>query len=137
MSFAQIVYVIFEWLMVLALLGLFGVLAWLVMTALKIKTSVMTDAKRLYEPPIRSVKSLVATGKGIAQQEAVRVRHMGGSVKVAAAAVKEATGEVKIAAQSIQVSELKSSLANVQDVLRFVSLIGKISKSTSAKQNAA
>ncbi len=136
MSFAQVIYVIFEWLIVLALLGLIGVIGWLVMTVLEIKTRVMKDAKRLYESPTRSVKSLIATGKGIAQQESVRVRHIGGSVKVAATSVKAASGEVKVAAQSIHVSELKSSLADVQNVMKFVSLIGKFSKSVTGRGSA-
>ena len=133
----DIVYVIFEWLLVLALLGLIGVIAWLVMAALKIKTSVMADAKRLYEPPTRSVKVLIGTGKGIAQQETVRARHIASSAMVAVGAVKETTGEVKVVTDSIHVSELKAALADVQNVVKFVGLLTRLSKTTATKQGAS
>lgn len=124
----EIVYVIFEWLLIIAFLGLLGALGWLAMTALKIKASVMKDAKRLYEPPVRAVKSLVATGKGIAQQESVRVRHMTSTVKVAAGAVKEASDEVKVAAEAVHFSELKPTVANAQNVWKVIVLVRKLSR---------
>ena len=65
------------------------VVGYLIATVLHFKTAVIGNAKRLYERPVNSVKSLVATGKAIAQQEQVRVQHMAGTVKGTAGDVKE------------------------------------------------
>jgi hypothetical protein len=126
--------VIFDWLLILAQIGLIGVLVWLVIAALKIKTSVMKDAKRLYERPTRSVKNLITTGKGIAQQESVRVTHIVGSAKVAAEAVGETAGEIKTISETIHLSELKTAYANVQSVLKMLRLVAKVTQSSAAKQ---
>lgn len=126
--------VIFEWLLVIAILGLIGVLVWLALAVLSVKKAAMRDVKRLYEPPLRSVKSLVGTGKGIVQQESVRARHIGDSVKVAAGAVKVTASEVKIVAESVRFSDLKPILANIQNVLKLLSLAGKMRQAVSVKQ---
>jgi hypothetical protein len=128
------VYVIFEWLLVIAFIGLIGTIFWIVAAALAIKTSVMRDARRLYEPPLRSGKSLLATGKGIAQQETVRARHIAGRVKVAAGAVKVTTEEVKTASSAIRFSDLKPALATLQSGVKVIGLAVKIARSASARQ---
>jgi hypothetical protein len=133
----HLIYTIFEWLLVLSFVGLVGVIIWLVISAISLKNAAMRDAKRIYERPVNSVKSLIATGKGIALQESVRVKHMAGDVKVAAGSVRETAGEVKTAADAIQLSELKTVFANFQNVLKFASAIAKVTRSAEAKQGAA
>lgn len=124
-------YVVCEWGLILAFLGFIGAIAYLAMTVLHIKTAVMGNAKRLYEPPLNSVKSLAATGKGILQQEQVRVQHMAGTFKGTAGDVKEAATEVKSAAQSVHPAELRVALANVQHVFQFLSVAADFAKLTS------
>lgn len=132
----HLVYTIFEWLLVLAFIGLIGVLVWLVITAFGLKNSVMRDAKRIYERPVNSVKSLIATGKGIALQEGVRFKHIAADAKVAAGAVRETAGEVKTAAGSVHFSELKSVVGNIQSILKLMSAVAKVARSAEAKQGA-
>lgn len=118
---ADAFYVIGEIILILALVGLIGVLIWLVMTALRAKTVAMTNAGRLYKRPLNATKALIATGKGIAQQETVRIKHIGASVKGAAGAVKEAATEIKMAAGSVHPEELQPAVATAQNVSSNVS----------------
>ena len=90
------------------------------MTALHFKTAVMGNAKRLYERPVNSVKTLAATGKGIVQQEKVRVQHIAGTFKGTAGGVKETATEIKSAAQSVHPEELKTALNNVQRAFQLL-----------------
>lgn len=129
----HIVFVLFEWLLVLALIGFIGAIGLLVVSALSLKNGVMRNAKRLYEPPVRSVKTLVATAKGLAQQEGVRFKHVAGTVRVAAGAVKVAAAEVKTAAQGVHFSDLKPVMANVQTVLKVITLAFKLTRSSAVK----
>lgn len=100
-----------EALTILALVGLIAVLIWLVTTALRLKTAAITNAGRLYKRPLAAGKNLVTTAKGIALQEAVRGKHIGGSAKIAAAAVMEATAQIKETAQTVHPEEIKPALA--------------------------
>ena len=123
-------------LLILALLGLIGSIAGMVLAALRLKPSVMTNVKRLYEPPLQSVKSLIATGKGLAQQEGVRAKHIGASAREAATAVKGVAGEVKTAATGVHFSELKPVLNNLQNVFRVLGLAAQFAR-TGARQGSA
>ena len=125
-----------EWLWIACGIGFFVTVGYLVATVLHFKTAVMGNAKRLYERPVNSVKSLIATGKAIAQQEQVRFQHMAGSVKAAAGEVKETATEIKSAAQTVRPEELKAALANVQSAFQFLSVATQFVKSTS-KQSAS
>ncbi len=125
------VYIVCEWGLILAFLALIGTMGYLAMTALHFKTAVMGHAKRLYERPVNSVKSLTVTGKAIVQQEQVRVKHMAGAFKGTAGDVKESAAEVKSAAQSVHPAELKAALANVQQVFQFVSTAMQFARAAS------
>ena len=115
---------------ILALVGLVGVLIFLAVTALKLKTSVIDNAGRLYKRPLAAGKNLAITVKGIAQQETVRGKHIGGSAKVAALSVRDAAVHIKDAAQSVRPGELKpalsyaSNLSNVFKVALKLSQVG-------------
>ena len=112
---------------ILALVGLVGVLIFLAMTALKLKTSVMDNAGRIYKRPLAAGKNLVATAKGIAQQEAVRGKHIGASAKTAGLAVKDAALHIKDAAQSVHPEDLKPALSSVSNVSKALQLAAKLS----------
>ena len=109
-----------EILLILSLIGLIGVVIWLVVTVLNLKNGVTRDAKRIYERPLRSVKSLAATGKGIVMQEGVRVKHIGASGKVAAIAVRDAAIEIKTAVQGIPVDDLKAMTTEIKSTAKLV-----------------
>lgn len=119
-----------EGMAILALVGLVGVVIFLAATALKLKTSVIDNAGRLYKRPLMASKNLVSAVKGIAQQEAVRGKHIGASATVAIISVKDAAIQIKDAAQSVHPEEIKpalvymSSLSNVFKVALKLSQFG-------------
>ena len=112
---------------ILALVGLVGVLIFLAMTALKLKTSVMDKAGRIYKRPLAAGKNLAVTVKGIAQQETVRGKHIGASAKTAGLAVKDAALHIKDAAQSVHPEDLKPALSSVSNVSKALQLAAKLS----------
>ena len=112
---------------ILALVGLIGVLVFLAMTALKLKTSVMTNAGRLYKRPLAAGKNLVTTVKGIAQQEAVHVKHIGASAKAAGMAVKDTAVNIKDTAQTVHPEHLKPALSSVSNIGKTLQLAVKLS----------
>lgn len=104
-----------EGLLILAFVGLLAVLAWVVMTALHVKNQTVGHAKRLSQRPAAAVKNLITTVKGLVQQEAVRVKHIGASVKDAVGAVQHSASEIKEAAHTVHPEELKPAMAGIQD----------------------
>lgn len=127
---SDVLFTIGEIMTILALVGLVGVLIFLATTALKLKTSVIDNAGRLYKRPLASGKNLVTTAKGIARQEAVHGKHIAGSAKVAALSVRDAAVHIKDTAQSVHPEELKpavtyaSNLSNVLKVALKLSQVG-------------
>ncbi len=112
----DILYVIGELMLIVALLGLIGVMVWVVLSALHVKNQTVGHAKRLSQRPIAAGKNLAMTVKGIAQQEMVRVKHIGVSVKDAAGVVQHSALEIKDAAQAVHPEQLKPAVAGVQGV---------------------
>ena len=102
----EYLYLFGEILLIAALLGVIGVLVWLVVTALHVKNQTVSHAKRLSQRPTAAVKNLVSTGKGIAQQETVRVKRIVGKGKVTVASVKGSAMEIKAAADTIHPEDL-------------------------------
>ncbi len=122
----DVFYVIGEVLLVLAFVGLIGVLVWVVMTALHVKNTTVGHAKRLSQRPIAAVKNLITTVKGLVQQETVHVKHIGASVKGAAGAVQHSAAEIKDVAQTVHPEELKPAMAGIQDTRERVGQVGKV-----------
>ncbi len=120
----DVFYLVCQWLLILALIGFFATIAWIVMTVLKVKTAVMGDAKRLYEPPLRSGKAVAATGKGVFVQEKARFGRVSVVLKGTAASVKDAAGDITTVAKSIHPSDLQPVATDVKAV---VGLLGQIS----------
>ena len=117
---------------ILALVGLIGVLAFLAVTALKLKTSVMTNAGRLYKRPLAAGKNLVTTVKGIAQQETVHVKHIGASAKAAGLAVKDTALTIKDTAQTVHPEHLKPASSSVSNIGKTLQLAVKLSHAGTA-----
>ena len=131
---AHVFYDIGAGLLILALLGLIGVLVWMAMTVLHAKKSVMDNAGRLYKRPLNAGKNLVATGKGIAQQETVRVKHVIGTVKETAVSVKgSATRRLKTPFRPCILKQLQPAVSTVGNVSKLVGLVSGLSKAA-AKQ---
>ena len=124
-----------EGITILSLVGLVGVLIFLAMTALKLKTSVIDNAGRLYKRPLAAGKNLVKTAKGLAQQEAVRGKHIGASAKVAGIAVKDAALHIKDTAQSVHPEALKPAASSLSGAANVLKLAAKLSRSV-PKQKA-
>ena len=117
-----------EGMTIVALVGLVGVLIFLATTALKLKTSVIDNAGRLYKRPLASGKNLVTTAKGIAQQETVRGKHIGASAKVAALSVRDAAVHIKDTAQSVHPEELKPAVAYASNLSNALKVALKLSQ---------
>ena len=125
---SDVLFTIGEVMTILALVGLVGVLIFLATTALKLKTSVIDNAGRLYKRPLAAGKTLVTTVKGIAQQETVRGKHIAGSAKVAALSVKDAAVHIKETAQSVHPDELKPAVSYLSNVSNALKVAVKLSK---------
>ena len=97
----EYLYLFGEILLILALLGLLALPVWLVMTALHVKNQTVGHAKRMSQRPVAAVKNLIATGKGLAQREAVRAKRVVGKGKVTVAAVTESVNEIKVTAKAV------------------------------------
>ncbi len=119
----DVFYLICQWLLILAFLGFFGTIAWIVVVALKAKNAVMDDAKRLYEPPLRAGKAVVTTGKGVFLQEKTRVQRVGIVLKGTTASVKDTAGDISTVAKSIHPSDLKPVATDVKAVVGLLSQI--------------
>lgn len=120
----DIFYLVCQWLLILSFVGFFAAIAWIVVTALKVKTAIMGDAKRLYEPPLRSGKAIAATGKGVFLQEKARVQRVGVVLKGTAASVKDVAGDVTTVTKSIHPSDLQPVATDFKAV---VGLLGQVS----------
>lgn len=127
----NVFYVVGEVILILALVGLIGVLAWVVKTALHVKNTTIGHAKRLTQAPIAAGRNLATTVKGIAQQETVRAKHIGASAKGAASAVQGAASNIGEAAQSVHPEELKPALASLQNLTKILRLAAQLSAAAS------
>lgn len=134
---ADVFYDIGAILLILALLALIGVLVWIAMTVLHAKKSVMDNAGRLYKRPLNAGKNLIATGKGIAQQETVRVKHVLGTVKDTATSVKGSAMIVKDAVQAVRPEELQPVAETVGNVTGAVGNVSKLISLASGLSKAA
>jgi len=136
-------YVMGEVMLIAALLGLIGVLVWVVMSALHVKNQTIGHAQRLSKRPITAGENLAMTVKGIVQKETVHVKHIGTAVVGAAGAVKHSALEIKDAAQTVHPGELKPAVASlhstgerigeVTKVLRLVTQLGQAARKQKAR----
>lgn len=122
----DVFYVIGEVLLIVALLGLIGVVVWVVMSALHAKNQTVAHAKRLSQRPITAGKNLAMTVKGLVQQETVHVKHIASSVKGAAGAVQHSAMEIKETAQTVHPEELKPAMAGIQETRERVGEVTKV-----------
>jgi len=120
----DIFYLVCQWLLILALIGFFGTIAWIVFVTLAAKNSLMKDAKRLYEPPLRAGKAVVTTGKGVFLQEKARVQRVGVVLKGTTASVKDTAGDITTVAKSIHPSDLKPVAVDIKAVVGLLGQIG-------------
>ena len=124
----QTLEIILYWLIILAFFGFLGTIAWIVMAALKLKNQAMSSYRRLAGPPIERVKNIAATGRGIVQQETVRVQHMGKSVHRAAGAVKTTVDEGRVVVDSLKDADLEPLMRNAQTALKFATAAASVFK---------
>ena len=113
--------------LVLALVGIIAVIVWMVTTAVRLKTSVVTNAGRLYKRPLNAGKNLVTTGKGIAQQETVRVKHIISTVKTTSGIVMQTVTEIKTVAETVHPEDLKPALALLKNASSALKIVANIS----------
>lgn len=132
MGFWDYIFIFGEILLALASIGLIGMLIWVVMTALHVKNQTVAHAQRLTKRPLTAGKNLWTTGKGIAQQETVRVKRIGASAKVAGLAVKDAALDIKDVALDVKETAQSVHPENVtreiQPTLATLETLGKAAK---------
>ena len=120
-------YIAGEIFLVLALVGIIAVIVWMVMTAVRLKTTVVTNAGRLYKRPLNAGKNLVTTGKGIAEQETVRVKHIISTVKTTSGIVVQTVTEIKTVAETVHPEDLKPALALLKNASGTLKIVANIS----------
>jgi len=113
--------------LVLALVGIIAVIVWMVTTAVRLKTALVTNAGRLYKRPLNAGKNLVTTGKGIAQQETVRVKHIISTVKTTSGIVMQTASEIKTVAETVHPEDLKPALALLKNASSALKIVANIS----------
>ena len=123
----EYLYIAGEIFLVLALVGIIAVIVWMVTTAVRLKTSVVTNAGRLYKRPLNAGKNLVTTGKGIAQQETVRVKHIISTVKTTSGIVMQTASEIKTVAETVHPEDLKPALALLKNASGTLKIVANIS----------
>ena len=123
----EYLYIAGEIFLVLALVGIIAVIVWMVMTAVRLKTTVVTNAGRLYKRPLNAGKNLVTTGKGIAQQETVRVKHIISTVKTTSGIVMQTASEIKTVAETVHPEDLKPALALLKNASNALKTVANIS----------
>ncbi len=133
----DVFYVIGEVLLLVALLGLIGVLVWVVMSALHVKNQTVGHAKRLSQRPITAGKNLAMTVKGLVQQETVHIKHIGASVKGAAGAVQHSAVEIKDAARTVHPEELKPAMTSIHETGERLGEVTKVLKLAAQLSQAA
>lgn len=131
----QILATVFDWLIILAFLGFIGALCAIAAAALQLKNQAMSSYKRLSTPPVERVKMIATTGKGIVQQESVRVRRIGKSAKRAADAVMVTVDEGRVAVESIRDSDLEPLIQNAQTAFKFATAAASVLRAA-GKQGA-
>lgn len=113
--------------LVLALVGIIAVIVWMVTTAVRLKTALVTNAGRLYKRPLNAGKNLVTTGKGIAQQETVRIKHIISTVKTTSGIVMQTASEIKTVAETVHPEDLKPALALLKNASSALKIVANIS----------
>ena len=123
----EYLYIAGEIFLVLALVGIIAVIIWMVTTAVRLKTAVVMNAGRLYKRPLNAGKNLVTTGKGIAQQETVRVKHIISTVKTTSGIVMQTASEIKTVAETVHPEDLKPALALLKNASNALKTVANIS----------
>lgn len=131
----NVVLMIADILIILAFLGLIAACGAVVFVALRMKRDVVRNAKRLYEPPLRSAKNIVTAGKGLVQQETVRVQHGARVVRETAAVVRTAVVDLRRAVEIVRDIDWQPILSMAQAGMQFASTAAKVARSAS-KQSA-
>jgi len=119
---------VLDWLIILAFLGFIGALCAIGITAVGLKNQAMSSYKRLTSRPIERVKMIAVTGKGIGQQEGVRLRRMSKSAKRAADAVKVTVEEAKVAVDNIKEADLEPLLKNAETAFKFATAAASLAR---------
>jgi len=122
---------ILDVLIIVALFGFVGAIVWIVMEGLKLKNQALSTYKRLAAPPIERVKNITATGKGIVQQESIRVRHIGKSIHRASVAVKETADDVIVVVDSLKDTDIEPLLQHAQTAFKFATAAASLLKAAS------
>jgi hypothetical protein len=116
---------ILAYLAILALVGLFVVIAWGLSTVMamvrKVKGSVA-----IINPPRQSIIQIIGVGKGIGLRVQQRGLAIAGHAKVAAASVMHAKDEIASVAKTIDVAGAKASVQETAETFKQVTFATEI-----------
>lgn len=122
-------------LIIIASLALFVVFAWVIWSVINLKNTAVRCAKRLYERPLRSFNNLTTAGKGLIQQETVRVQNAGKNIKAASDAVNACRNDVQEAVDILKETDFQVVADNIQSAVKMAAAVASVMKTASSKNS--
>ena len=123
----QILSDVMSWLLILTLVGLVAVIVGIVVGVLRIKNEVLRSAKRL-SAPVNSTKNLFAAGKGVVDQETVRVNRIIKRGAITVGVVSETIDHLKVAAEGLRDIDFAALQEHSKEIFRIFSAAAAIFK---------
>jgi hypothetical protein len=124
---------IIDVLLILVFLGFIGVIVAIGSACLKLKNEAVRSANRL-NGPIKSTKNIIVAGKGVYDQEGVRVRRIIKRGTVTVRKVAETAEDLKVAAEGLKQIDFVAIQAHSKEIARIISLITEIYKSVNRQR---
>jgi len=123
----QVLSEIMSWLLILTMIGLFAVIAGIAVAVLRLKNEAVRTAGRL-SAPVKSTKNLIAAGKGVYDQESVRVKRIIKRGTITVGVVAETVEHTRVAAEGLRDIDFAAIQQHSIELLKIVKVIGAILK---------
>ena len=125
---------IMNWLLILVFVGLVGVLYAIAAAILKLKNEAIRTANRL-SGPVKSTKNIITAGKGVYDQEAVRVKRIIKRGTITVGVVAETAVGLKVAAEGLKKIDFAAIQAHSKEIVKILNLLGQLYKSINRQQS--
>jgi hypothetical protein len=103
---------------------------------LNLKNEAVRTANRL-SGPVKSTKNIIAAGKGVYDQDAVRVRRIIKRGTITVGVVAETAVGLKVAAEGIKKIDFAAIQAHSKEIIRIINLLGQLYKAASRQKGDA
>ena len=127
---------IMSWLLILTMVGLFVVVGTIGYALLRLKNEAVRTAGRLSRP-VKSTMNLIAAGKGVYGQEAVRVKRIIKRGTVTVGVVAETVEHTKIAAEGLRDIDYAAIQEHSKELFKIAKVIGSIFKAARSQEQEA